>query len=229
MTTVRHAVQQTVSRLVLRTLRDRAQHAGLPSARNDATQALAQLLDYTPTEPRNADLITAIINAGIGCVMVDSDGIEPWLYAVGASPIRVGTHLEDLSDFEAIINSGVHEVEVRLPTAILEHAKFADAAVDDLRRRAYDESVTLKLDLSDPDLHDDTIMRLAAYAASHAIPVVTIPEHLLAVVQLSINSTTALKVNGIRSLDYARRVLGVGAARLGTPNALDLVAAARGM
>ena len=229
MTTVRHAVQQTVSRLVLRTLRDRAQHAGLPSARSDAPQALAQLLDYTPTEPCNEQLITSIVNNGIGCVVVDPSLIEVWLYALGASDVRVGTYLDDLSDFEEIINSGVNEVEIKLPTAMLRHPSVADTAIDDLRRRAYDESVTLKLDLSDPDLHDDTIMRLAAYAASHAIPVVTIPEHLLAVVQLSINSTTALKVNGITSLDHARRTLVAGAARLGTPNALDLVAAARGM
>ena len=225
MTTVRRSVEQTVSRLVRRTVRERAQLVGLPNARTDAFAALASLLDYTPPDLdalHVATLCAEALRYGFGCVVVPLGVVAACADYLGGSGVRVGVKIESLAELAAALHAGASEIEIAPTPETIAHDQQFAAWLGDLRGRG-DSHFILKLDLTDPTLPLDLLLRTCARVGSLAVDVVTIPPALIAEIERVISPDMAIKVNGITTLAEARQALAEGAARLGTSHALALM------
>jgi len=217
MTTVRRSVEKTVSRLVRRTLRDRAGRAGLPGARPDATLALATLIDQglDATPATLGPLCASALDQGIGCLIVPLDQIAACADLLAGSGCRVGALVEGTAELDQALDAGASEVELVPPAAALEHEADLAAWVATIRGRG-DSGFVFKLNLAALELSSDALLRVCAQATSLPIDYLTIPAGLVAAVQRTLNPDMGIKVDGIATLEAARQALSAGASRLGT-------------
>jgi len=226
MTTVRRSVEQTVSRLVRRTVRERAQLVGLPNARTDAFAALASLLDYTPPDLdalHVATLCAEALRYGFGCVVVPLGDVAACADYLGGSGVRVGVKIASMAELDVALHAGASEIEIApTPETIRNDQQFA-AWLGDLRGRG-DNHFILKLDLTDPTFAPDALLRTCARIGSLAVDVVALPAALIADLERTLSPDMAIKVNSITTLTEARQALAAGASRLGTSHALALMA-----
>ncbi|ABX05909.1 MAG TPA: hypothetical protein DEF47_16795 [Herpetosiphon sp.] len=230
MTTIRHSVEATVSRMVLRTLRERAQLAGLPQARSDAPRALAALLDQTITEQVSLDQLQRqaqqAIEAGIGCLVVPLEQAELWVDATAGSGLRIGVATHTREQAEQALRLGVTEIELIVPQTVIGDAEHLETWLGEMLPRSYDPKPVLKLNLTACD-HHQILLRACAQAATHDLDLVTVPAGLVADVRRTINSAMGIKVAAVDNLAQARGLLSNGCTRLGTSIAPDLLAAAQ--
>ncbi|MCA0351920.1 MAG: hypothetical protein LCH85_07965 [Chloroflexi bacterium] len=229
MTTIRHSVEATVSRMVLRTLRERAQLAGLPQARNDAARALAALLDQTITEQISLDQLQRqaqqAIEAGIGCLVVPLEQAELWVDATAGSGLRIGVAAHTREQAEHALRLGVTEIELIVPQPIIGDAEYLETWLSEMLPRSYDPKPLLKLNLTACN-HHQILLRACAQAATHDLDLVTVPAELVADVRRTINSAMGIKVEFVHDLAQARALLTNGCTRLGTTVASELLLAA---
>lgn len=229
MTTIRHSVEATVSRMVLRTLRERAQLAGLPQARNDAARALAALLDQTITEQVSLDQLQRqaqqAIEAGIGCLVVPLEQAEPWVDATAGSGLRIGVATHTREQAEHALRLGVTEIELIVPQPIIGDAEHLEAWLGQMLPHSYDPKPLLKLNLTACD-HHQILLRACAQATTHDLDLVTVPAAFVADVRRTINSAMGIKVDVVDDLAQARVLLSNGCTRLGTTVASELLIAA---
>lgn len=226
MTTVRRSVEQTVSRLVRRTLRDRAGQAGLPGARPDAVQSLAALLDHSlaATPATLGALCAEALERGIGCLVVPLGQVAAAADLLAGSGCRVGALVAGPAELDQALDAGAAEIEIAPPAGLVEHEAELAAWVATMRGRG-DSGFVLKLNLAGLGLPADALLRVCAQAASLPIEYLAIPAGLVADVQRTLNPDMGIKVAGIETLEAARQALGAGASRLGThagPALLDL-------
>ncbi|HYF63852.1 MAG TPA: hypothetical protein VD886_13615 [Herpetosiphonaceae bacterium] len=226
MTTVRRSVEQTVSRMVRRTLRDRAGLAGLPGARPDAVQALATLIDHRLAAAPAAlgPLCAEAVERGIGCLVVPLDQVAAAADLLAGSGCRVGALVAGPAELDQALDAGAGEIEIAPPAGLLEHESDLAEWVATIRGRG-DSGFVLKLDLAGLGLPADALLRVCAQAASLPIDYLSIPAGAVADVQRTLNPDMGIKVDGIATLEAARQALAAGASRLGTgagPELLDL-------
>lgn len=230
MTTIRHSVEATVSRMVLRTLRERAQLAGLPQARSDAPRALAALLDQTITEQVSLDQLQRqaqqAIEAGIGCLVVPFEQAELWVDATAGSGLRVGVVADNREQAEHALRLGVTEIELIVSASIISSPEQLETWLVAILPRSYDPKPLLKLNLTACD-HHQILLRACAQAATHDLDLVTVPAEFVADVRRTINSAMGIKVDLVNDLTQARTLLSNGCTRLGTNVANELLIAAQ--
>ncbi|GAA5527743.1 hypothetical protein [Herpetosiphon gulosus] len=230
MTTIRHSVEATVSRMVLRTLRERAQLVGLPNARSDAPRALAALLDQTIIEQVSLDQLQRqaqqAIEAGIGCLVVPLEQAELWVDATAGSGLRVGVVTDNREQAEHALRLGVTEIELIVPQPIIGDAEHLETWLGEILPRSYDPKPLLKLNLTACD-HHQILLRACAQAATHDLDLVTVPADFVADVRRTINSAMGIKVDFVHDLAQARALLSNGCTRLGTTGANKLLIAAQ--
>lgn len=230
MTTVRRSVEQTISRLVTRTLRERASVAGTAAARSDAPQALATLIDQTWLDDDSTNLAAWCANAVVysfGCVVVPLPSVAACLDLVSGSQVRVGTSVDTLAELGSALEQGVQEVEL-VPTAAIIHddAQFS-AYLRSVGEACYASGVLVKLNLATQSLSSKVLLGACARAATADVNLVVVPSALIADVQPALNPTTGIKVAQVVTLAQARQYLTVGVSRLGTTNGTLLMEAAR--
>lgn len=230
MTTIRHSVEATVSRMVLRTLRERAQVAGLPQARSDAPRALAALLDLIIPEQLTIDSIQQqakqAIEAGIGCLVVPLEQAETWVDATAGSGLRIGVATDTREQAEHCLRLGVTEIELLVPKAIIASPEQLDAWLTANMPCSYDPKPLIKLNLTACD-QPQIVLRACAQAATHDLDLVTIAADVLTDVRRTINAAMGIKVASVDHLAQARELLSNGCTRLGTSVGWDLLAAAQ--
>lgn len=230
MTTIRHSVEATVSRMVLRTLRERAQLAGLPQARSDAPRALAALLDQTITEQVSLDQIQRqaqqAIEAGIGCLVVPLEQAELWVDTTAGSGLRIGVATHTREQAEHALRLGVTEIELIVPQTVIGDAEHLETWLGEILPRSYDPKPLIKLNLTACD-HHQILLRACAQTATHDLDLVTVPAGLVTDVRRTINSAMGIKVAAVDTLTQARELLSNGCTRLGTSIAPELLAAAQ--
>ncbi len=230
MTTIRHSVEATVSRMVLRTLRERAQVAGLPQARSDAPRALAALLDQLiSTVLPFAELqrqAQAAIAAGIGCLVVPLEQAEAWVDATAGSGLRIGITTASREQADHALRLGVSEIELLVPQSIMSEAEQFEAWLRANLPGSYDPKPLIKLNLTSCD-QVQIGLRACAQAATHELDLVTVPVALVADVRRTINAAMGIKVNGVTELGQARDLLSAGCTRLETAVGWDLLAQAQ--
>ncbi|WP_110515989.1 hypothetical protein [Herpetosiphon llansteffanensis] len=227
MTTIRHSVEATVSRMVLRTLRERAQVAGLPHARSDAPRALAALLDQLisdvlPTAEIQRQAQQAIA-AGIGCLVVPLEQAEAWVDATAGSGLRIGIASVSREQTEHALRLGVTEIELPVPQAIMSEAEEFEAWLRANVPCSYDPKPLIKLNLTACP-QAQIVLRACAQAATHDLDVVTVAAELVADVRRTINAAIGIKVNAVTELAQARELLSAGCTRLETAVGWDLLA-----
>ncbi len=230
MTTIRHSVEATVSRMVLRTLRERAQVAGLPHARSDAPRALAALLDQTISEELALDAVQRqarqAIDAGIGCLVVPLAQAETWVDATAGSGLRIGVNVDTRDQAEHALRLGVTEIEVLVPQSIIVSPEQFAAWLTANVPCSYDPKPLIKLNVTACD-QPQILLRACAQATSHDLDLVTVPAAIVADVRRTINAAMGIKVELVNDLAQARGLLSNGCTRLGTKVGWELLTAAQ--
>jgi deoxyribose-phosphate aldolase len=231
MTTVRRSVEQTIARLVLRTLRERASVAGTPAARADAPQALATLIDQTLDQAVDAATLAAFcataVEHGFGCVVVPLECVAACADLLGGSRVRVGVRLAAADVLDQALDAGASEIELGLPSDLISADERLSAYLGWLAERCCESGIIVKLNLLGNGLAEGEILRICARAATYKVNLVVIPAAMIAAVQRTLHSDMGIKVADVASLEEARQCLAAGAARLGTTLGAELVAAAR--
>ena len=231
MSTVRRSVEQTISRLVLRTLRERASLAGTPAARADAPLALATLIDQTLAHPVDAATLAAFcaraVEHGFGCVVVPLVHVAACADLLGGSSVRVGVALDSADSLESALAAGAGEIELEPPAELLHAEDRLGAWLAWLGDRCVAAGAVGKLNLLRADLAAAELLRICASAATCQLGLVVLPEAIVTEGQRALQSTIGIKVANIVTLEAARQALAAGAARLGTANGTELIEAAR--
>ncbi|MBA3468732.1 MAG: hypothetical protein H0T53_03710 [Herpetosiphonaceae bacterium] len=231
MSTVRRSVEQTISRLVLQTLRERASLAGTPTARADAPQALATLIDQTLAHPIDTAALQSFcataVEYGFGCVVVPLEHVAACVDWLGGSNVRVGVTLEEIDRLEAALNAGASEIELVLPAALARADDQLGAYLARLGAHCGTSGPIMKLNLLHAELSEGDLLRVCARAATYNLSQVVIPPGLIGAVQPTLSSSMGIKVADVATLEAARDCLAAGAARLGTSAGADLIEAAR--
>ncbi len=231
MTTIRRSVEQTISRLVLQTLRERASLAGTPAARPDAPQALATLIDQTLAGPVDAASLQAFcataLEHGFGCVVVPLEHVAACADWLCGSNVRVGVTLGSAALLDQALDAGASEIELVLSAELAHAAERLAAELAWLGERGFASGIIIKLNLLHADLTEGELLRICAQAAAGNLNLVVIPAALIGEAQRTLHSGMGIKVAAIATLAEARDCLAAGAARLGTSVGPALIAGAR--
>ncbi len=225
MTTMRRSVEQTITRLALRQLRERASVAGTAAARSDAPQALALLLDYEVSSAIDSACQTALARH-IGCIVVPSSAVDAAVSLLDGAQVRVGTYVTQPEDIQAALTAGAAEIELDA-AALVTAAGALDAALKEFVNLCHTAGALLKLDLSRLAISQETLCRLSASADAANVDLIGVPAESLALVRSSTSRYTGFKVAQVHSLAQARDLLHAGAIRLGTASAPQLIDAAQ--
>ena len=225
MTTIRRSVEQTITRLALRQLRERARLAGTPQARTDASQALALLLDYAPAAA-DSSAYQAALDQHLGCVMVAHDHVSACLEYLWGSPVRVGVWSTSPTQVYEALKDGVGEIELDA-RAVLDSSLQWNPELARLCTTCHSAGAILKLDLTTLDVPTEVLCRLCTQADSLDIDMLVIPAETLDVVRPSGHRFTGFKIKQINSLEQCRTCLSHGAVRLESALAPELVAEAQ--
>lgn len=224
MTTLRRSVEQTITRLALRQLRERASLAGTPTARTDAPQALALLLDYTPADEPLAACRWALIHH-VGCVVVPFESLVACAEVLEGSKIHLGVIVRSVDEVQAVLDAGAHEVEL-IATLDQNNVGIVPEMVIQSAHLCHNAGATFKFDISALALPAQHLCRLAMAADEANVDLITVPAAHLSLIRPSLHRDACLKVPTVLGLETARELLEAGAIRLGTPNAPQLLEAA---
>lgn len=230
MTSVRRSLEQTIARLAMRTLRERAQLAGTPAARSDAPAALAALLDQTWNNPDQSLALwcAQAVAHGFGRVMLPQALLAAAADHLLGSQVLLGTSLDlEPTSVAEVLRLGAQEISVRLTVAQLEAADLP-ALVAALHEQCRAAQARLSFELDHLTLSPATLTVLRQLIHDHDVALrVSADRDRIATLRHELGVDAGITALSVTTLDAAREMLHAGATRIGTSVGAELVGAAQ--